>query len=1725
MLLSHDLIKDAVKHFPRWMDIRKRYKTSTGGKLLGSIAQEIEVVHEEVEKYVEQFFIPFYEDKCDIIPSFVYKANIGQVNIDELVLTSPSLEITENIKDFYESDNLAYYQDGFIFIKDNCSVIFYTVDSFTMEASTEKMHVWNAYDEFATFVGIERYQDEDNTELFNRIIATSRRVLNSSEDGLKNAITASLTNIIPEFNIEDIKLEKPTAENLVKYYDGFETALDKLMNINKDVLRVKSWDIDRWSNDFKQIDYIPHVWDILLDEYVNGIGDDDDLKTILIDANNKTDIELSFYTKSEEVIDKYIKNKDIDDTLNLSLIKYNNVLEPCTAKYKITASEAIDIQEVENEKEIMAVISEISQGENFRTISDIGIGFNNIKIEQSGHIDKDKYYRIKFLPKSKYDSMEIYECAIRDENGQLILNEDGEYLDFKRTKGNFILNGSTLVNKYVKKSVNKKSQFAITENISDTGTGVTIDKINELSKMILNIDGCNSEPLKILYDCEMSNVLDSNIILNNFFYDKNTKTYLSDEAGDEKSIIINIKANQFKTIVNRGQCNITAIINGQPAYSGAPILNNGKFEFSTKRYNVPQNMQIIITALGTNQVEVEKMLYTSYDIILSTTEGELAINSGEDDLYTLPVMYENNLIITLRTRTQFAPILRKIFIGRSLDNTDAYESDIFKGIDYGKICIRSNCDVELYESNAPFAACNKYDQNQKVTVGYSTDDMYVATDNDAYILLDTSAYININSVKVDEGTYEAVGTGKSQSHIIRLKKNQGISGVTIDGHYNTVIDIKTIHELIANKCTGYLPSVRNENGLWIEGDRLYVSKLLKCFIVERITGEQIKVDLDIESFNISSDAKISKIEIVNLPDCLEAAFISTNGLIDDKSVSIGTSYNGSFESFYIYPKNSKEYVAKNEYITYTAHKTDIEIVNTFNNGYIDNMFMAYKIEPIMNDLDVVFSNSLNWTVGKKTISLNLNKEESFNVTNKVITETIKLGSTINLKEIYTAENKEVIELAQYIIDDQDKDYKVIYKNEYNNPSYEKAEFIDVKNDGFNKLRYSNIVEIKYLGTEVYDEDEYLEEIDPEYYELDKEKGIIKWKNEQLINSSPRLYIIYTIKKAIAIKYDIDSLYNKIQYPVSAYKKLSSFNLKELEGGQKINLTDPIIGDIDLSQKISKAYSESDIVYVHCKEPGFEAEKIEDNLLITKVAESNTLAVKSGWYYMFGREYYLYATDQSENIVEDEYVSFQEISKTDNELFMHKKTSNNIRNSKMILGSLATSYNINNFNELKELRGSSDINSITACDSYNNWHTFGMNMSLVNGLNGMGLFFEPYEKKDIAYALLDITNYIKDKTHISFYNPDKLKVYIGKETAVNNILLTDTINISTLTEIISTDINNIQYATFTKDENCKYYLVVRGEGLIDDIIVQSNDNPNFNLHTKNVTTLNLELNESIASGVVSRLFIDNSKGNKNNGTEINSEGYIVNASNIDWNITKIKSFTDRKDWLSGCELDNVNIVNINEFDCAAMTESKAGKIVTRPIYVGDPNTINSIIFKINNVPLKNMKGFNAQLYQSQTINGPFLPCKQKLNNNSSLNYTKDLIYPYIQLSVEMPQKKVIDIVEIYAEHKSTERFSPTEKIENNGQFISKVLDSRYTSTYKLKSIEIEDIQGPVELFIRASKENAETTVWTDWHQIEIEDGVISNDIVFEEFRFFQVKASLGSKESKIKLKHIEVEVIK
>ena len=139
--------------------------------------------------------------------------------------------------------------------------------------------MWNIFDEYACFVGLERYENETNKQLKDRILFSMKNPGNASEDGLKNSIITELMSLIP-INKDDISISKVTPDNLVKPYKQYKQLLSMLDEMNKDALKDKKWDLDKWQYDFKSIDFLDNIWDDVVSRYKNGIGSNDDLQVL-----------------------------------------------------------------------------------------------------------------------------------------------------------------------------------------------------------------------------------------------------------------------------------------------------------------------------------------------------------------------------------------------------------------------------------------------------------------------------------------------------------------------------------------------------------------------------------------------------------------------------------------------------------------------------------------------------------------------------------------------------------------------------------------------------------------------------------------------------------------------------------------------------------------------------------------------------------------------------------------------------------------------------------------------------------------------------------------------------------------------------------------------------------------------------------------------------------------------------------------------------------------------------------------------------------------------------------------------------------------------------------------------------------------------------------------------------------------------------------------------------
>ena len=118
--------------------------------------------------------------------------------------------------------------------------------------------------------------------------------------------------------------------------------------------------------------------------------------------------------------------------------------------------------------------------------------------------------------------------------------------------------------------------------------------------------------------------------------------------------------------------------------------------------------------------------------------------------------------------------------------------------------------------------------------------------------------------------------------------------------------------------------------------------------------------------------------------------------------------------------------------------------------------------------------------------------------------------------------------------------------------------------------------------------------------------------------------------------------------------------------------------------------------------------------------------------------------------------------------------------------------------------------------------------------------------------------------------------------------------------------------------------------------------------------------------------------------------------------------------------------------------------------------------------------------------------------------------------------------IAVEYKSTEKESPADMTVLSGTYTSKVLDAQYNERYLLTDFNFEDNNRDLSHYIfliRASKNNNQQTVWTDWKTIELnDDNSIKNRIIFDGYRYFQFKIILKGEDTSIKINNLDLEVI-
>ena len=352
----------------------------------------------------------------------------------------------------------------------------------------------------------------------------------------------------------------------------------------------------------------------------------------------------------------------------------------------------------------------------------------------------------------------------------------------------------------------------------------------------------------------------------------------------------------------------------------------------------------------------------------------------------------------------------------------------------------------------------------------------------------------------------------------------------------------------------------------------------------------------------------------------------------------------------------------------------------------------------------------------------------------------------------------------------------------------------------NKLYYSNLSAIISISTDNIT----LSSAD---YSLLNEAGIIIWNTDTYIGQT--VTITYSYKKPISLSFkSLDSLYELVGYSTDAYKIINKepIILKDVRDNDSYT--------IDFDGKIP------DKIIVRCDNANFGAIVDKNTVTAKLINKEDLVQIKQGYFYDNNyNEYFLFEHMKSDSIDEWDMIELHYVKKKIDFLQFMQATTNHVLDTVMTNSFRNEELCYINFASQKGIDGISKLNSLSACDTYESWDSFRMNISLETTKNNLGIKFENTE--DSGYAILNISKVVKPNTIISLMASSTLQVYIAREIKAGDDSMVKSTFVEPI-ELFTQQDNNKYYAYIFNsdiDLSYKYYILVKGYGIIDDIIAK------------------------------------------------------------------------------------------------------------------------------------------------------------------------------------------------------------------------------------------------------------------------------------------------------------------
>ena len=1727
----------AVTEFPRWMSIRKRPEKAISGLFLQSVIEEQTDIIQELEKFIKEFFLISYEGKESEIADYVYIVQVGAVDYLTSELIKPVLDITIDAKIFLENmSTYALYQGGYFIINaDNLPSdgnLLYTYNDYKYGGKLQRYHIWNIFDEFAMFLGLERFSEtgETNAQLLKRCFLVFSNPANSTRTGLQNTVMNCLSN---DFKIErdEVKVEVLDDQNAWLPYEN-STVYEHFVQFNKDVFRTKIWDSTWWEHNFKQLNYLSHVWDKKIDVYQDGTGQLQDLEvTLSRNEDDDTKITIQGFKKDKLAINEYFRKQNIRGEVPLQLLQYHNTLNPKHVQYKITATPAIQIktEEIQLREQVR------SEGINFLYLQDIVSNAGDTIVSNPGILEKGKQYELVFKSDGDYSDMRINKIDLVD--GDTVT-------DLMNATRVFKLDGGRLIHTDVKYHVSKVSELKNYSNLVDVIDGFSLNSVNNTAVFTLDITGCGGKTLKIssygnLFDlteqtdrwqCDGLKLQNHKLISDTVLADKGTAVLDISCMGFSVKLLRNVAA--------QGSVDVKIFVNGTVNATLSRLLTDPDVPIECW-FDRMSDVKIVFTKSGSYPFEAE-VKGTKYELTYQTTVGSVIQGPVSNYISDVPDNVPNTLTVTLKNYDVNSPVIRYIHVGPSTSRTSYTVKDIKPVNDDAYLDIDTNCKVYLYETVDG--------KRTLISDNFITKRSYRnSTDDNIYLEINLQQFTEILSSSWR--IHKTSRYGKTISYLT-LHPGDEITSMTVTGIIYHERALRTLDTLL-NIDVNY---------------NVYVAKGAEGFIVRNpSTGEEWLTRIDRKDL---TEATIFSYE--NLPVGVTGVFVLDR---PDNNRQESVSCNRNFDDTFLTVTNDQQYTAYNEtdmYKLVIGESENIEIINSmFSPSLPVNVIMFYQISTIENtdgftavavfkklwkgksnyfgitddcrnkleniisllesealrdiiesELDKVntmyhfqltYSDALydeikellsqgSWSLGQKEIYIatgfDFNNSDTFSVTVSNVTSVFSLSSEIQLPRYLTV-NGEQSDLCTYVIKPP-SNMRVTFEAE--DDVIENGLIIEA--DGFCKLKYSNVKEINALvvnGIAYHD------------YTLIPDEGIIVWDNVDNAENFVGSYfsVAYTYKVPTSLVYtNLTYLYELVGYNVDTLLPVS------------------------LKTKLENSYKDGDSFTVEwedsvdyvpapvCDNATFMATYNNGTVTVHRIYTDDVIFVKAGYYYDEEKEYYYYNHLYSKTVERFDNVELHNVRKLD-VIFQFMIASVNY----VIHSNFKSGINYEKLCHVKfndsfiESQGISQFNEITACDTYNMWRSYNTGVSFVTGLKDIGLLFT--SEDSTGYAVMNITKYMKPAMLISAFATGEITLEIYREIKADNDAMVKTVFAEPFDTF--TAVNGFYGYSVPDDirQDYQYFLVVRGSGVLDDIIARHNVliDDQFDLHVKNIENFGFIVEETEEKGALLNLAFEKD-GCILEGLEITKDNKIQIGANVDYGVTRILDSNVCYDSLMAAE-------TVIRKKGTFITIDRTGWVKTPFFYLDNNTNAVDVYVKVNNLISGAMKNFNVKLRTAADETGTNTRELGYVQKTNLAHFDGTQLGSYLQVEIEMGTSKVIDSVEVFVRYGERDIMPLIIQDNLSGSVTTKVYDTVTVGSYRLKKIvgELED-RSHITLSMRGCKQDSLYMVWTDWYTMSLNADLetVFTPHIFDDYRLFQFKLDFTSSNAAATIKDFVLEVV-